>query len=232
MSFPLLAAGASRGLVTHLQQRFAAATGVALAPVFAAAGAVRDQVVAGVPGEVVILTAALLDELAGRGLVSRQILPIGLTRTGIAVPVGREAPDIATADALRAALLAADGVYVPDPQISTAGIHFMGVLRALGIEAAVAPRLRPFPTGAAAMRALAGAPEAGAIGCTQITEIVDTPGLAVVGPLPEPHGLATVYACAIRAGAAQPDAARVLVGLLTGHETMALRDAEGFERPA
>ncbi|MDE2005950.1 MAG: hypothetical protein KGI51_05230, partial [Rhodospirillales bacterium] len=100
-----------------------------------------------------------------------------------------------------------------------------------GLAEVMAPRLRPFPTGAAAMRALAAAPEPGAIGCTQITEIVETPGLDVAGPLPPPHALATLYACAIRAGTAHPEAAARLVALLSDPATRALRDGEGFEPP-
>ena len=86
----------------------------------------------------------------------------------------------------------------------------------LGIEQEVLPHLRPFPNGATAMRHLAAAPEANAIGCTQITEITYTPGLTLAGPLPAAHGLATVYAAAVRAGTAHPAAAQTLVALLTG----------------
>ena len=55
-----------------------------------------------------------------------------------------------------------------------------------------------FANGATAMRELAGAGDAGAIGCTQATEIRYTPGLALVGALPAPFALATVYSAAVR----------------------------------
>ena len=229
MILHLLGAGASKGLVADLQAGFTAETGTTLASVFAAAGAIRDKVLAGDPCDVVILTASLLDELGARGLLAGPAVPIGLVRTGVAVPAGRPVPEIGTAAALRAALLSARGVYVPDPEISTAGIHFMRVLRDLGIEAAVRPHLRPFPNGATAMGHLAAAPEANAIGCTQITEITYTPGLTLAGALPEALGLATVYAAAVRAGTAQPDAARALVARLTGPASRDLRRAGGFE---
>ena len=177
MILHLLAAGASKGLVADLQARFTAETGAELAAFFGAAGLIRDKVLAGDACDVVILTGAFLDELGARGLLAGPAVPIGIARTGVAVPDGRPVPDIATSESLRTALLASRGVYVPDPQISTAGIHVMRVLRALGIEPAVLPHLRPFPNGATAMRHLAEAAEANAIGCTQITEIEYTPGL-------------------------------------------------------
>ena len=229
MILHLLGAGASAGLVADLRAGFTAATGAEIAAFFGAAGLIRAKVLAGDACDVVILTGDFLDELGGRGLLAGPAVPIGLVRTGIAVPTGHPVPDIATSEALRAALLAARGVYVPDPQISTAGIHFMRVLRDLGIAPAVAPHLRAFPNGATAMRNLAEAAEANAIGCTQITEITYTPGLAVAGALPEALGLATVYAAAVRAGTAQPAAAQALVARLTGPSSRDLRRAGGFE---
>ena len=69
----------------------------------------------------------------------------------------------------------------------------------------MAARLRMFANGATAMRELAGADD-GAIGCTQATEIRYTPGLALVGALPPPFALATVYGAAIGRGARDEDA--------------------------
>ena len=171
MILHLLAAGASKGLVAELTPRFTAETGAALDAVFVAAGAVRDRFLAGDPCDVVILTAALLEQLGARGLLQGRAAPIGVARTGVAVPQGCAVPDVGSSVGLRDALLASHGVYVPDPQISTAGIHFMRVLRELGIQEQVLPNLRPFPNGATAMHNLAQATEDNAIGCTQITEI-------------------------------------------------------------
>ena len=59
-------------------------------------------------------------------------------------------------------------------------------------------RLRPYPNGATAMRALAGARRTSPIGCTQVTEILNTPGVALVGPLPKQFELATVYTAGVQ----------------------------------
>jgi molybdate transport system substrate-binding protein len=229
MILHLLAAGASRGLVTALQPRFTAETGAELDAAFVAAGAVRERFLAGEPCDVVILTKKLLDQLGAGGLLAGKIQPIGVVRTGIAVPMGTPVPEVKTTVGLRTTLLASSGIYVPDPQLSTAGIHFKRVLRELGIAEQVMPNLHAFPTGATAMRNLAQATEANAIGCTQITEIIDTPGLSVAGPLPEVLGLATVYAAAVAARSVQPDVARRLVTLLSGPDSLQLRVAVGFE---
>ena len=50
---------------------------------------------------------------------------------------------------------------------------------------------------ATAMRELAAAKGARPIGCTQVTEILNTPGVTLVGPLPEGCALATIYTGAV-----------------------------------
>ena len=62
-----------------------------------------------------------------------------------------------------------------------------------------------------------------------MTEILYTPGLALVGPLPPEHDLSTVYAAAVSTGAAMPDEAHALVALLTGAAMAGLRQRSGFE---
>ena len=47
------------------------------------------------------------------------------------------------------------------------------------------------------MRELAGASDASPLGCTQISEILYTPGVTLVGPLPTEFDLATVYSVAV-----------------------------------
>ena len=137
-------------------------------------------------------------------------------------------PPVGDADSLRAALLAADAIYFPDPKLATAGIHFAKVLDRLGIRDAVADRLRPYPNGATAMREMASA-QGRPIGCTQVTEILNTPGVTLVAPLPKEFELATIYTAAVATRAASPEQARRLVGLLSGASTRPLRERAGFE---
>jgi molybdate transport system substrate-binding protein len=150
-------------------------------------------------------------------------------RTGVAVRAGDPVPHVHGADGLRAALRGADTIFFPDPQRATAGIHFARVLEQLGIAADVAARLSTHPNGATAMAALAKAAGERPIGVTQITEILNTPGVALVGPLPQEFELATVYTAAVCARAAAPEAARRLVALLAGEAQRALRGRAGFE---
>jgi molybdate transport system substrate-binding protein len=226
----LLSAGAAQGLARAIEPAFTSETGATLSATFGAVGAMQQRFDAGEPCDVIVLTAALIDALAARGAVRGETrATLGRVRTGIAVRASDAVPDVATPDALRAALLAADAIFVPDMERSTAGIHVAKVLRELGIEAAVRDRLRAFPNGATAMRELAASTSAKPIGCTQHTEILYTQGVRLVAALPREFELATEYVAAVTARAADAALAARFVDALAGADAQTLRTAGGFE---
>lgn len=225
----ILSAGAAKGVVEALAGPFEAPAGIALAATFDAAGTIRDAFVAGARCDVLILPAAMLAALAGEARVERDsIAALGSVPTGIAVAHGDPIPAVGDAAALRASLAAAPALYCPDTERATAGIHFAAVLRALRIEAQAAAKLRAHPNGALAMAALAREGVRGAIGCTQVTEILYTPGIDLVAPLPAPFELATIYAVAVSRRAADPARARAFAARIAGPESEALRREGGF----
>lgn len=226
----ILSGGAAFGLVSKLEARFAAENACSISGTYNAVGAMRDQLIAGSPCDVVILTAALIAELEASGhVLAGTARDLGKVRTGVAVKAGSVAPAVGRATELKAALLAASEVYFPDPIKATAGIHFMNVMKQLGVDGALADRLRPFPNGATAMREMAKVGQAGAIGCTQVTEILYTPGVTLVASLPAEFELATVYTAAVSAQAESPNAARALIDLLSSPQAQTIRSAGGFE---
>lgn len=230
MQLDLLCAGAAQGLVTALQARIAQETGCTLNATFGAVGAMLDKFDAGAPADAIILTRAQIDALAQAGRVRADSrVDLGVVRTGVALKEGASAVTVETPDELRAALRSAGEIHFPDPLRATAGIHFARVIDALGLRAELEARLRPHPNGATAMRALAAAPDADALGCTQKTEILATPGVRWIGPLPREFELATVYSAAVCTSARAPQPAAALLALLGGEATSELRLRLGFE---
>ena len=192
----VLSGGATQGLVEKVRAEFEKASGCTIDGTFSAVGAMRDKLLAGEPADVVILSRALIDELAASGHVVRaSIKDVARVATSIAARTGDPLPEVHTAHALRTALAAADEIHFPDPAQATAGIHFANVLRQLGLWDTVKDRLKLAPNGATAMRALA-ASKARPIGSTQETEIEATPGVDLVAPLPNGYDLTTVYTAA------------------------------------
>ncbi|MEO8278545.1 MAG: substrate-binding domain-containing protein [Ideonella sp.] len=230
MIIHLLSAGAAQGLARTLEPAFSAAEGAVLQAHFGAVGAMKQLFDDGRPCDVIILTEAMIGALAleGRVIVDTRAA-LGRVRTGIAVRVGDPSPDVGSPDSLRAALLDADAIFIPDPERSTAGIHFAKVLERLGIDGEVRGRLRSFPNGATAMRELAACDAARPIGCTQHTEILYTAGVRLVSALPTAFELATVYMAAVASNAADAMLAGRFVHALAGQDSAALRAAGGFE---
>lgn len=229
MKLTILSGGAAQGLVTALTPQFKAETGCEIEGTFGAVGAMRDKLLSGPPADLLILTRALIDELAAQGhVLADSAANIGTVHTAVAVRSGEPSPDVGNAAGLRAALLAADAIYFPDPKLATAGIHFAKVIERLGIAADVASRIRTYPNGATAMRELAAARGERSIGCTQVTEILNTAGAQLVAPLPEGFELATVYSAGVCTRAALPRQARALTALLAGDSARAARQLAGF----
>ena len=225
----ILSGGAAQGLVTSLAPAFKAKTGLDIEGEFGAVGAMAGKLREGTPTDIVVLTAALIADLVRENLVtSDSISDVGVVETAIAVRAGDPLVSARDAASLRAALLGADAIFVPDTTKSTAGIHVAKVLQQLGIADEVAARLRIYPNGATAMRHLAGSDAVRPVGCTQSTEIISTAGVILSGSLPPECELATVYAAAVTSTAAHAPQAQILIDLLTGPDQRELRIRAGF----
>jgi molybdate transport system substrate-binding protein len=219
-----LSGGAAQGLVGAVARDL----GVDVEGSFGAVGAMLDKFKADEPCDVVILTDAQIADLtASARVIPETSSDLGSVPTAVAVREGAELPDVSNEAALRAALLAADAIYFPDPARATAGIHFAKVLEQLGIRQQVEKRLNVHPNGASAMKAMAAA-GGNPIGCTQATEILATPGVRLVQPLPHGFDLETVYTAAVAARSAQAKSATAFVAHLAGGDARAARVKAGF----
>lgn len=224
----ILSGGAANGLVARLQPAFEREHDCRIEGTFGAVGAMKDKLLAGAPCDLLILSQALVADLASQGrAVLASARALGGVATGVALKE-QHAPVAIRGEAdLKALLREAPEIYFPDPAKATAGIHFMKVLQALGL-AGDAARLKTHPNGATAMAALAQSPHAEAVGCTQVTEILITPGTRLTGLLPPPHDLVTVYTAAVASGAQEPELAAALIAALAAEGAAQTRRECGF----
>jgi molybdate transport system substrate-binding protein len=226
----VLSGGAAAAVVKAVQAEFEKSTGTSIHGTYSAVGQMHDQLVSGTPCDVAILTKPLIDQLIASGhVVAGSARSLGKVKTGVAVRSGTTHPDVKTRDELHAAISAARGIYFPDPDKSTAGIHFMNVLKALGLNETLRSKFRAFPNGATAMGEMAKSNESGLIGCTQVTEINYTEGVDLVDALPSEFELNTDYTLGICTHAQNPAHAELLADLLTGAASAAVRKQGGFE---
>lgn len=225
----ILSGGAAQGLVSRLQPAFEKKHDCRIEGSFGAVGAMKDKLLGGAPCDLLILTEALIADLGAQGRAdAATATPVGLVKTGVALKEKHADVAIRTPEDLKALLQAAPEIYFPDPAKATAGIHFMKVLQALEL-AGDAKKLKTYPNGATAMAALAQAAEREAVGCTQVTEILITPGVRLVGLLPAPHELVTTYTAAVATAAQEPALAQALIEELTAEHAAETRRRCGFE---
>jgi molybdate transport system substrate-binding protein len=185
------------------------------------------EIADGSDGDLVILTAEAIDDLIRRGKASAGSR-VDLARSGIglAVRAGAPKPDIGSPEALRRALLAARSVA--HSKTGQSGIYFPTVLERLGIAAQMQPKM-VVPESGIPIGELVASGEA-EIGIQQLSELLLVPGIAIVGPLPEPLQKITTFSAGVLASAKDPSAAQSVARFIATASSPLLH-AKGLEPP-
>lgn len=226
----ILSAGAARSVIENVIAGFQRDSGHAVQAEFGAVGAMKARMLAGIPVDVIVLTAALIDELIASGeVLAGSRVDLGRVGTGVAVRAGAPMPDVSNRTALRGNILAASVVVCPDPAVATAGKVVTQMIERLGLAGQMTRRMRFFPNGYAAMNWLARSTGHREMGITQATEILPIGGVAYVGPLPDEFQAKAMYSAGTAARAPGPDLARDFIARLTAPVARAELAAAGFE---
>ncbi|MGH8619625.1 MAG: substrate-binding domain-containing protein [Burkholderiales bacterium] len=138
--------------------------------------------------------------------------PVGRVGAGIIVRTGAAVPNVATVDALKAALLAADSVVY---NTASTGLYLDRLFEKLGILDQVKAKSTRYPNGASVMEHVIKG-KGNEIGSGAITEIrlYTAKGLTYVGPLPADVQNYTSYEAVVMTGAPGADAAAQVLKLL------------------
>lgn len=153
-----------------------------------------------------------------------------IARAGISVGVrnGTPKPDISTGAAFKATMLAAKSASTTEPgPFGSSGWVVMKAFETLGITEAMKPKMvfvRPPVT--ASVPLAAGEVE---IAIQQTSELINKPGVTVVGPLPPEVQYHTTYLVGLSPNAGAP--AKELQALMLGPQTRALLEQKGLIAP-
>jgi molybdate transport system substrate-binding protein len=148
-----------------------------------------------------------------------------LVRSGIGVGVraGATKPDISSVVAFKRALLNAKSIgYLK----VGSGVYLAALLDRLGIAEVVAPKVTRPDTDIVSQLVANGEIE---LGMVVITQIVTTPGVELVGPLPPEIQSYVTFAGAVSANARTPDTAKKLLQFLRGPNALRVIEAQGME---
>jgi molybdate transport system substrate-binding protein len=215
--------------VEALLARFIADTGIRPEFIWNTAPALIKRLQAGETADLVILNRAGMDAMMRDG----RILPgseatLASSPAAVAVKAGAPHPDIATPEALKRTLLAARALSYSDPAAGGAsGIHFAKVIQQMGIADAINAKNRfPPPAGLCAQFLPTGEVE---LAIQQTPELLQVPGIEIVGPLPAPHQLVTVFVAGIEKTSGKADAARSLIDFLRTPAAAAVFREKGLD---
>ena len=172
--------------------------------------------------DLVILSAASLDELATAGIVANRV-DLARSGIGIAVRAGARKPDISSGEAVKRAVLAAKSVvYSTGPS----GIYLAALFERMGIDAQVKDKLKQVqgePAGGVVARGDAE------IGFQQMSELLPVAGIDIVGPLPRDIQQITAFSAGLHVAAREADAAKALVRFLTAPAAAPVIRRKGME---
>ena len=203
----VLSAGAVEPGMRPALAAFERASGHMTRLAFAAAPALRSAVAGAPSADVVVLTDAIIDELAAKGTAIGARAPIGRVGVGVAVRPGAESPDISSSDGLKAALVAADSVVF---NRASTGLYVERMLQQLGLADVVNAKATREPDGASVMKRLLAGTARRELGFGATTEILlfRDQGVKLVGPLPAALQNYTTYVAVPWPGAAAVDPTR------------------------
>jgi len=222
----ILCTNALKAVLSQLALDFERAAGVGLDIVWGSTQSLIDKIGGHEGGDLAILSDEAIDDLIRKGrLAQGSRTDLARSFIGIAVRKGARKPEIGTAEAFKAALIAARSVCYSRTGIS--GIYFKALLERIGLADAIAPKTVLPPTGVAVGEALArGDAE---IGVQQISELIPFAGIEVVGPLPPPLQKVSVFSAGLFGDATDTSGARALVQMLTAAATRPLYQRNGME---
>ena len=212
----------------ELAPQFERTTGNKLSIGYSLIADIKKRIIAGETADVIMLSRPAMEDLQKQDkFAPGSIVNVAGTPVAMAVRAGAPKPDISSADALKAALLAAKSIVYSDPAKGGAsGVYFAQVAERLGIAEQLKSKTILVPGAQAADVVAKGEAE---IGVGQASEIVPVAGAQLLGPLPGEFASVTLFAAGIGASSKVPDAAKSLIQFLSGPAAAPMFKSKGFQ---
>lgn len=220
----LLSSMATRELLTELAAR--CERDLAQPVVAEAAGGVdvAKRVQAGEAVDIVVLAANVIDKLISEGSLSGSRVDLVSSGIGIAVRKGATRYDVRSESAVRDAVLAAGSVgYSTGPS----GTYLQQLFERWGILGTIQSRIVVSPPGVPVGSLVAkGECE---LGFQQMSELINLPGIEVLGALPDSIQQLTIFSGGISSASRSADAAQRVLAYMSSPGADELKRRLGME---
>jgi molybdate transport system substrate-binding protein len=221
----LIASAAVKEAVADLIPAFESMSGHKVTAIWAGTEAITKRIRGGEVVDIVLIAAPNIDTLIAEGkVVAGSRADVAKSGIGVAVRAGQPKPDISSAAAVKAAVLAARSVaYSSGPS----GFYLADLFRKMGIADQIKDKVKQTPSGVQVGQVVARG-EAD-LGFQQVSELLHLAGIDYLGPLPADIQHTTVFSAGLHTVAPAPDAAEALTKFLTGPEAAAAVKRSGME---
>lgn len=183
------------------------------------------RVQAGEAFDIVALASNAINQLITAGkVVAGSRVDIVNSGVAVAVQTGAAHPDISTETAVKQAVLAAPTLgYSTGPS----GVQLAKLFERWGIAAQIQSRIVTAPPGVPVGSLVAKGEVA--LGFQQLSELVNQPGIDVLGPLPPAIQITTTFSAGLAATSTQPEAVRTLLAFLASPLTADIKRRNGMQ---
>jgi molybdate transport system substrate-binding protein len=187
--------------------------------------AAAKRVQAGEAVDIVVLASNAIDKLISEArLLAGSRVDIVRSGVAIAVRTGAPRPDIATEEAVKCAVLAAQTLsYSTGPS----GVYLEKMFERWGILEEIRSRIVVPPPGVPVGSLVANA--TAELGFQQLSELLNLSGIAVIGPLPPSIQTITIFSGGISANCSSPEAARALLNYMASPAVADVKQRHGME---
>jgi len=226
----IMSGGAPKEIFLKLTPQFERQAGHTVEYAFAVMSALRDRIAAGEKADVLVMPTNILDGYQKDNVVRSQGRAVlGLVSINAVVRTGAPKPDLSTPEKVKQAILNSRAVTHATPGATPSGTHMGKLMDQLGIAAAMKDRIihRPALEGGVQLVA-SGQAE---IGFYPKSEVINTSGLILAGPLPAAIQLTTIYGAAVTTASAVPDAAAAFIAFMSNPAHRAAWTEAGFDPP-
>ena len=221
----IISSMATRLLLAELLAQYQAATGTTIHLESVGGVDAARRIREGEYFDIAVLASDAIQKLVVDDLlVSGSRVDLLRSKVAVAVPSGRSHPDIGTEEALRNAVLSAVSIgYSTGPS----GTALASLFERWGIAEEIAARIEVPPPGVPVGSLLAGGKLG--LGFQQFSELMYIDGIDVLGPLPDPVGIETVFSGGICVCSCNRQAAARLLEFLRADENEDSRRRHGME---
>lgn len=182
------------------------------------------RVKAGEQFDILISGSFPVDEWIKKGrIIAETRVDIARSGIGVEVRAGARKPDISSVEAFKRALL--DAKSIAYLRVGS-GNYLAGLLERLGIAEAIKSKVTRPETDIVSELVAKGEVE---LGIVVITQILTTPGVDLVGPLPPEIQSYVVFSAGVSPNSKVLDAAKQLMRLLIGPKAIRVIKAQGME---